>query len=279
MDFSNPPVVKLWCLRCAVTMLLALMGAVLGAQAQAEPGHVPLVMAFNTYAQAPFVDDEGGGGLAADCVAYLNQKLAGTYRFQLETIPRSRLLRQELAGPAVFDGIVLFLNPRFVDDLEQQRFLWTDGLFVDANVLVFRGTTAPSIRQLNDLAGMRFGGSLDARYQGLDELVNSHAITRIDSSSLNDTLKQLAAGRVDFTQTNMTAFRALVRTRLGFVSSPMPGEPEFTRHILIGKRNADLAEHLGRIVRGMPSDPQWKAIASRYALTLPRPQTPARLQK
>ena len=280
MDASNPPITQRLLRRCAVSLLWALTGGLLSVPAQAQPALAPLVTAFNTYAQAPFVED-GGGGLATDCVAYLNQKLAGVYRLQLETVPRSRLMRMELAEPVGFDGIVLFLNPRFVDDPEQRNFLWTDGMFSDANVLIFRGPKAPPVYQLNDLAGMRFGGSLDARYKGLDDLVSNHAITRLDSSSLNDSLKQVAAGRVDFTQTNAMAFRALTGASapgVGFVSVPMPGEDAFMRHILIGKRNADLAARLVRIVKAMPADPQWKTIVQRYALLLPQ-RGPVKQQK
>lgn len=61
--------------------------------------------------------------MAADVVAYLNHKLAGAVRLQLQTIPRSRLLRYELSDPAAVDGIALFLHPRLVDDLDRQRFL------------------------------------------------------------------------------------------------------------------------------------------------------------
>ena len=275
MDFSNTAWVKRFLCRSGVGVVLALGGLFAGA-AWAQTSSAPVVTAFNSYAHPPFVDEDGG--LAADLVAYLNQKLAGAYRFQLETIPRSRLMRLHLADPAVFDGIVLFLHPRFVDDPEQRRFLWTDGLFVDRNLLVFRGPMAPPVRHLNDLAGMRFGASLDARYKGLDELVSSQVITRVDSSSLSDSLKQLVAGRVDFTQTNATALHAMERKPVWahqFASLPVPGDPEFARHILIGKKNADLAERLSGLVKGMPTDPRWKAIASRYMLPVPSPRLPA----
>ncbi len=250
-------------------LLLAVWGWHAGGGAT-TPANGPLVTAFNTYAQVPFVDDTGG--LAADCVAYLNQKLMGAYRLQLDTIPRSRLMRLELAAPASFQGVVLFLHPRFVDDLQQQSYLWTQGLFSDANVLIFRGPRAPAVRSMDDLAGLRFGGSLDMRYKGLDELVERHKLTRIDSYSLRDSLTQVAAGRVDFTQTNATAFRAMAQQQVGFtgkfVSVPVPGEPEFLRHIMIGRGNADLAERLRVIVKAMPRDRQWLAIANRYALRL-----------
>jgi hypothetical protein len=248
-----------------------LAGSLWASPAQAEAGKATPATAFNTYALLPFVDD-AGGGLAVDLVAYLNQRLQGSYRLLLETIPRSRLMRLHLADTPGFDGVVLFLHPRFVDDAEQQRFLWTEALFVDANVLVFRGPTAPPVRQLNDLAGMRFGASLDARYGGIDELVSSQQITRVDSSSLSVSLRQLLAERVDFTQTNVSALRAMELQPAWarrFVTVPVPGEMPFTRHILVGKQNPDLAERLATIVKAMPTDPQWRTIAQRYALQLP----------
>ncbi len=260
-----------------LTLLLALCAGLSGGVCAQPAAGGTVITAFNTYAQPPFVDDNGG--LAADCVAYLNQKLAGVYKLRLDTIPRSRLLRLELADPATFNGIVLFLHPRFVDDAQQQRYLWTEGLFSDANVLIFRGPKAPTIRTLDDLAGKRFGGTLDIRYQGLSDLVERKKLTRIDSYSLHDSLTQVAAGRIDFTQTNSMSFRAMAQQPAlagKFVSVAVPGEVEFWRHILVGKRNADLAERLRTIVNAMPDDAQWHTIVERYGLKRLQPPAPAR---
>lgn len=265
-------------LRGFLLIAMLVFGGLRAPPARAETARPLVVTAFNTYAHPPFVEDHRG--LAADVVAYLNHRLAGSYRIRLETIPRSRLMRLHLADPQSFDGIVLFLHPRFVDDADQTKFLWTEALMQDANVLVFRGPVAPPVHHLNNLAGMRFGGTLDARYKGLDELVSSQLITRVDASSVVVSLRQLEAGRVDFTQTNAMAVRAIAQLpgwAGKFVSTPVPGDPEFTRHILVGRQHPDLAARLGAIVKALPGDARWKAIAQRYALPsrLPAPSAPS----
>ncbi|WP_222103440.1 transporter substrate-binding domain-containing protein [Chitinimonas sp. BJB300] len=228
-----------------------------------------LVKSYNTYLFPPFVTNNGG--LAVELVNYLNQKLANEYRFQLFNVPRSRLVRGPLKDETSLDGIVLFLNPRFVDDANQQHFLWTPALFSDSNVLVFRGPTAPIIKDLKALQGMRFGAVLENRYRGIDELTKARTISRIDGTSELNNLKLLQANRIDFTLMGLSTFTALSRDNLideSLATSPPPDDPAFTRHILVNKKQPELAKRLFAIVTNMASDPYWQDILERYQLEL-----------
>ena len=100
-------------------------------------------------------------------------------------------------------------------------------------------------------------------------MVASKAISRIDAPNDETNLRLVAIGRVDFSQMNASSFNAFNSKRPEMdklVGIPVPGEPAFTRHILIGKGNPALAKRLHDIVEGMQSDPQWKAIARRHGL-------------
>lgn len=89
---------------------------------------------------------------------------------------------------------------------------------------------------------MGFGATMEARSKGLDALVASHRLTRINAYSIADSLYQLALGRIDFTDTSVSSFRALTKT-------PM---------------------YEGRYVTvPVPEDPQWWVIAKHYALLTP----------
>lgn len=223
------------------------------------------LIAYNSYQLPPFVTAQGG--LAQELVNYLNSKLVGQYRFQLETLPRARMMATVFNPPQAARGIALFLNPRFVGDAERTRFLWSKPLFQDRNLLIFRGRPAPVVKQLSDLHGLRFGAMLESRYQGLDELVQASRISRDDSVNEAAILEKVIAKRVDFTSMNQMSYLALseqARFRDLLGTSPTPGEPGFTRHILISKANPALASKLDAIISAMPTDPSWRALAKRY---------------
>ncbi|WP_171014171.1 transporter substrate-binding domain-containing protein [Chitinivorax sp. B] len=234
------------------------------------------VSAYNTYLYSPFVMPQGG--LAAELVDYLNARLTGRYQLQLQHLPRTRLVRGLLKNPTQFDGVVLFLTPRFVEDIGEQHFLWTRGMFSDGNVLLFRGPQSPTIATLNDLQGMRFGGVAESHYQGLDELVAKGLLIRMDTTSMPINLKLVIAGRIDFTLGVESALLAVAREQAlsgSLIVVRPPWDPPFNRRILIGQQQPELAKLLADIVDVMPYDPTWQNIAKRYQLKPPQPQAPA----
>jgi len=244
-------------------LLSLLLFALTGASAQAGP----VVPAFNYYLEPPFVMAQGG--LASDLVDYLNTRLEGEYRLQLVNEPHARLTRARLDRPEAFNGVLLFVHPRFVDDPNQTRFLWTAGMFRDSAVLVFPGTTPPVIRDFSALSGKLLGGIQEHRYRGLDEMVANGTLRRLDSPSESVNLRLLEKGRIDFTLMGASTFNALreeLPPSTSLVSVTIPGEQSFQRHILVGSNQRELAARLSRIVNGMATDPAWRALAQRYQL-------------
>lgn len=247
----------------AAILILALGPALL----RADP--VRTVVAYNSYLQPPFVDDRGG--LAQVLVNYLNLKLADQYRFQLENIPRARLMRTALHDPEQFADIALFLNPRFVGDADRSRFLWSPPLSHDRNLLIFRGPAAPDIRKLQDLKGMRFGHIRDYRNRSMDELVTNGLISREEAGDELANLRKVLVERIDFTVMNSTMFTVLSRQYLfgnRLVGVAVPDDPPFTRHILTSRRNPELAKRIDALVKAMPGDPDWKKLSAAYDLEI-----------
>ena len=241
--------------------LLLLAAAGFGAQAG------PVIRAFNYYLEPPFVMAQGG--LASDLVDYLNTRLEGEYRLQLVNEPHARLTRARLDRPEAFIGVLLFVHPRFVDDPNQTRFLWTPGMFKDSAVLVFPGTTPPVVKDFSALTGKLLGGIQEHRYKGLDDMVANGTLRRLDALSESVNLRLLEKGRIDFTLMGASTFNALreeLPSSTPLVSVAVPGEQSFQRHILVGSNQRELAARLSRIVSGMATDPAWRAIAQRYQL-------------
>src|SRR4051812_16624027 len=110
---------------CVLALLLAI-----GSSAMAAEEVLP---AYNSYQSVPFVVADGG--LASDLVSYMNGKLKGKYQFKLTQMNREALNKAVL-GESKFKGLVLFLNPFFVDDAAKKKFAWTPPIMHDGNAVI-----------------------------------------------------------------------------------------------------------------------------------------------
>ncbi|WP_043311385.1 ABC transporter substrate-binding protein [Pseudomonas sp. ML96] len=230
------------------------------------------VQAFNTYETSPFLI-AAQRGLVPELVEQLNTLLAEQYHIELRNLPRARLLQQYLSQPERFDGLVMLLNPSFIDDAEQQTYLWSKPLFDDYNVLVLRTGQAPAELDEGWLHGKRLLAVRGQRLPLLDELMTAGQLSREDFNSELQTLQMVAAGRGDFTHMNHLMFRHLVRkTGLDqrLVGIPVPGVAHFQRHILVGRGAAELLAPLNAAIDALHCQPEWRRTATRYGFaTMP----------
>jgi polar amino acid transport system substrate-binding protein len=243
---------------------LVLLIAVLAGTADA----VETLPAYNTYQTPPFVVEEGG--FASDVVDYLNLNLKGQYQFQLIQLPRLRLNRIVTNVPD-FKGVVLFLNPKFVGDTERAKFFWTHAVLADANKVISPSGHKVEYSGPESLKGMRFGGVLGHRYDGLDELFGKD-ILREDVPSESFNLIKVALGRIDVTIMPNSSYRYLLKN-LGpdgpdraSLHVSKKDHLQFDRHFFVARENAALGNTLNQVIAGMKTDPAWKAILAKYNL-------------
>lgn len=230
------------------------------------------VQAFNTYETSPFLTSDNKG-LVPELIKQLNGLLAGQYRLELRNLPRARLLQQHLRQPKDFDGVAMLINPRFVNDVEQQSYLWSKPLFDDYNVLVLQARQAPSELKEDWLQGKRLLAVRGQRLPGIDELVATGRLQREDFNSEMQTLQMVTAGRGDFAFMNHLMFQHLAReagVSDQLVGVPVPGAAHFQRHILVGKGASDLLEPLNAAIDMLHCLPEWRKTAAEYGFaTMP----------
>lgn len=256
--------------------LLALAPLLCASQACAEGRQID---AYNTYLYPPFVNEDGSG-IAADLVARLNAHLAD-YTLVLRNVPRRRLMMLDTREPDKFDGVGLLLASAFINDEKQPRFLWSDPVFHDYNVLVFAGKTAPPVASAADLKDKRLGAILGNRYLYLEHLVQAGSIVREDTTGERLNLRKLIGGRVDFTQMNRLLYGRLSAEpefagKLAAIAEP--GMPPFIRRLFVGPHQAELLDKLNVALAALPCDKQWRATANRHSISLPACQ-PASLRR
>ncbi len=221
--------------------------------------------AYNPYPSAPYTVERGG--LAADTVAYLNDRLKGKYQFQLRPIPRERL-NQTVIHDAGFQGVVLFSSPAFVDDMARKRFHWSPGVLADAGLVVSTPQRKLEYTGPDALKGLRFGGVLGNRYAGLEHRFGVD-IERENVHSEHSNLMKVAASRVDVTILGQNTFLYYVKvdpTLAAKVHVSATPHASFSRHFFCASSDSGLAKALDDVVAGMKTDLAWRAILARYGL-------------
>jgi len=227
--------------------------------------------AINTYRYPPFVYPDGSG-LCDVLVRHMNRQLKGRYKFELQHLPRMRLLRAHLDAPLHFDAVGLMLAPAFIDDDGRSRYLWSTPLFEDYNLLVFAGPKPPAIHLLSDLKGKRYGTVRGYRYTGLETMVADGVIQLELANDEHSNLRKLLAGRIDFTQMNRFMYRniTLEREFAGKLSSVRtPGPNTFARHLFVARDKPELLAAINEALATLPCNNDWQAMARKTDIVVP----------
>lgn len=216
------------------------------------------VAAFNTYLGGPYRVD-AQHGLAQSLVERLNRKLGPALHINLNHMPRIRVDAAELSKGARFDGLLLFVNPRFVGDAAQTRFLWSKPLFFDCNLVISRAAAPLEYGGPATFGGRRFGGVRGYRYPLIDDLVRSGALQREDSQDELSGLRKLARERIDLTVMPYSVFSYLATDSALAAQLHVARKPYecFARHILVGKSNPALLAALNLAIDGLAADQEW----------------------
>lgn len=164
------------------------------------------VMLYSYHNHPPFVTAKGQG-LTYDLADKLNVLAAGKYQFQVKIVPRGRLnllLKDWISGKCPTTDcsqqwLVPWVNPKwgFIRG-ESDNYLW-HSLFTDSNVIVSNTDTAFTYEEPASLKGLVLAGMRGHRYVGIDELVASGDITRIDGNRERDNLLKVLHKRVTAT--------------------------------------------------------------------------------
>ncbi|KQV87161.1 hypothetical protein ASD15_28380 [Massilia sp. Root351] len=252
--------------------LLAVLAVLLATLAGAVPARCAeqQLDAYNTYLSPPFLNPDGSG-IAADLVARLNVHLAGAYRLRLRHVPRQRLMLASMRNPASFDGVGLLLSPGFVNEDRNPRFLWSEPVFYDHNVLIFAASSTPQLESVEDLRGLRFGAIIGYRYLNLERLVEDGGLQRQDTGAERLNLRKVALGRVDFTQMNRLLYGAIegeAEFAGKLAAIPEPGAPPFARRLFVGPHQKALLLRLNAALASLPCDALWRASTARHQITL-----------
>mgnify|MGYP005994053641 CR=1 FL=1 len=183
-------------------------------------------------------------GLSFDFVEMLNLFSNNkNYQYELEIVPRKRLDSYLDNGQK---GAVLWVNPIFFADQNQQKYRWTERLLEDEQSFISSSKT-PFI----------------------DE-IDAGKIIRSDVSYVKQNIGMLLKNRVDsflIPFTTMKYYEKEMKLSRKIYYSPKPLN-SYTRHILVN-HDQGVYGALNKVVNQLSQDDYWVALLEQYGLDVP----------
>ncbi|MEA9356231.1 transporter substrate-binding domain-containing protein [Bacteriovorax sp. PP10] len=204
------------------------------------------IQVYSPYDSPPYVLNlEKGEGLVFDFVKELNETFKGKYHFVANFVTRGRL--KIIFDRKDFAMIVPFVNPVWFDDMAEKKFLWTQEISKDCNVIIYRHDKPLHIKKLDDLTGLStsvVNGQLNINIQ---KLYDQKKIRVENANNVVLNFLKLSKRRVDFLVIGYTLADYIIRNNklfnLEIVETPVD---VFNRKILVfSKKDA----RLGAVLR------------------------------
>ncbi|MFT5708069.1 MAG: polar amino acid transport system substrate-binding protein, partial [Oceanospirillaceae bacterium] len=180
-----------------------------------------VITLYSYHNHPPFVTG-ANSGLTFELARQLNEQAAGRYLFQVSIVPRSRLnyylkgwIKGECPSHECEDNwLVPWVNPKwgFIKGL-RDNYLWHE-LFSDENVIVSHASNPWVYKSPESLKELVFAGMRGHRYVGIDDLVKTGDIIRIDGNRERDNLLKILEKRVDATVLPSSTMRYLFKNDL-----------------------------------------------------------------
>lgn len=210
----------------------------------------------------PFVTGKGQG-LNYELAQYLNSKLNGEYKFVIYRLPRSRV---NMLIDSTEKGIIPWTLPAWHEDANETKYQWTHGYTQEANCLLSSIETPFEYKGPESLKGHTLGGLVGYRYLGLDELIDSGDIKRVNVSHAMENIKKLMAKRVDVTLLTQSTARYLItemklKNQIHFSNS---NHQDFTYRMMMNSLSGELQNRLMKISKEMLTDQAWLSRLSKY---------------
>lgn len=147
------------------------------------------------YNTPPPLNTDMPGNLSDYLAKFLSDFSDGKYQFRAVYLPRKRL--DSLVSAKQWHGAVIWANPAWFNDSDQERYLWSEKLATDYNLVLSHKKKPVEFVSPASLTGLKLGGVLGHIYSDFDVMIKDGRLTREDSGSFLQNLMKLKARRVD----------------------------------------------------------------------------------
>lgn len=202
-------------------------------------------------------------GLYFDFSDYLNSK-SDKYHFETIFVPRKRI--DMMLKNNNFNGVLLGVNPTWFKDKTETKYLWTSNFYQDQDEVVSLLEMPFEYDEANSLIGRILGGVRGFYYFGVDELVSTGEISRVDTIGEYELLQMLMLKRIDVGIISHSTLSYLAKAKgweNKFHISKQPHD-KYQRRILVPQHCVDIYEEIVPIVDNLANDPAWEEILQKY---------------
>ncbi|SCK22511.1 hypothetical protein [Vogesella sp. LIG4] len=237
----------------AVAVLLA--AATSGAEPLRAAIRVPV---YSEYSEPPFAA-EGSNSLSLRLADWLTAHAAGAYVFQAVSLPRKRL--SALIAQPGWQGLVLWANPVWFDDVGMRRYAWSQPLMQDVDLVISRQELSLEYGDLGHYTALRLGGIAGHRYADVDRLFADGQLQREDADSQLQNVFKLRRQRIDLTFIQASSLPYLLqqvpdlRTWAYFSRS---NRGQVTRYCFADKDNRRLIGYVNAQIGLLQQDKTWQ---------------------
>ena len=205
-----------------------------------------------------------GRGLYPDLVAYLNRQKVGGHTFVLRFIPRKRL--QVKLEEGSLDGLVIGMMPEWLDDPQQNKYLWTAPFDSDRIALLSLAARPVNPRSPRTLHGASVGLTAGYVYPGLESWLAKSGLKPSAGMGDEKNIEKLLLGRVDCVLVGEAIARYYIKTHKlhhKLRLHALPG-PASERRFMAQRGQQAVYEQLAPAIARLRTDPGWQRIAAAY---------------
>jgi len=251
---------------CLALALAPLAGVGSGARARAAGPPVLPVLSYYDY---PPFSTGPGQGLTQSLLALLQDR-AGPLLPTLheELLPRRRVAA--LVRRSDWTGLVLWVSPAWFQDPDRHRFIWTEPLMQDEDLVASLKSNPVDYQGPDSLKGLTLGGVFGHVYPETEALVKTGELQRLDSFSQEACLRMLLMGRVQaifISRSGLAGWRQRLPgfdARLYLAETP---RQRYQRRLLLSPlMPAEQSEWLRRTVAGLLQDPAWRELLQHHGV-------------
>jgi len=216
-----------------------------------------IIPMWTYYKTLPFSLSQDKKDITHYLARYLSKASKGKWLFKPVYIPRKRIELYLLSGKK---GIVAWVNPTWFNDVSEQNYNWSQAIVFDKNLIISNASNPILYQSPESLIGLRFGGVIGHKYQGIDELVSSGAIYREDSSTFAQNIKKLSHKRLDVTLIPESELPYLTNPYVDKFHISKKEHSHYERKLMVTKNIHNMVDFLNKKIDELEQDLHWQRL-------------------
>lgn len=196
---------------------------------------------------------------------WFSQASTATDKFVAVHLPRKRL--DHLVSGKAWRGAVLWANPLWFDDSGKSKYLWSDPVVADHNLVLSHKNRPVEYTAPASLQGLKLGGILGHVYTEFNSMLKDGSLSRDDAISYQQNLAKLEAGRVDVIFMPASSLTLLIKQKpamkqwLYIAKQP---RNTFYYYFFCDLENKQLMSFLNQQIQQLQFDKKWQQVTAEW---------------